>query len=172
MTARIGETFETARAVSDVLALLAAPVSADGPTAGEGDPVTGEWRVTRGEGFLIAPLWESDGLVGVYERAWTDAEQAAQGHLDSLVAELTKRWGPHRRVAMHVPLFRKQAGEPMPPLFQALSDEDCYGDLSVWGPVGESPRWVGVSVNQCDGDAPMIVVAVVSDRAVTELPER
>ncbi|MFJ2174031.1 hypothetical protein ACIOHE_14105 [Streptomyces sp. NPDC087851] len=172
MTARIGEPFETARAVADVLALLDAPVPAAGPTAGEGEPVTGEWTATRGEGFVIVPLWESEGLVGVYERAWTDAEEAAQGHLDALAAELAGRWGPGRRVAMHVPLFRKQAGEPLPPLFQALCDEECYGDLSVWGPVGGAPRWVGVSVNQCDGDAPMILVAVVSDRAIVELPGR
>jgi hypothetical protein len=172
VTARRGETFVIARAVSDVEALLAAPVPASGPTVAEGAPLTGEWSATGGEGFRIVPLWEGDDLVGVYEREWTEAEEAAQGHLDSLVAELDARWGPHRRVAMHVPLFRKQADEPMPPLFQALCDEECYGDLSVWGPPALGARWVGVSVNQSDGDAPMIIVAVVSDRPVVELPEQ
>ncbi|MGP3984228.1 hypothetical protein [Streptomyces sp. KR80] len=48
MTARAGEAFETGRAVSDVEALLAEPVPAAGPTVDEGEPVTGEWTVTRG----------------------------------------------------------------------------------------------------------------------------
>jgi hypothetical protein len=33
-------------------------------------------------------------------------------------------------------------------------------------------RWVGVSLNQCDGDAPMILVAVVTDRPVVELDDQ
>ncbi|MFG2559664.1 hypothetical protein [Streptomyces sp. NPDC048496] len=60
----------------------------------------------------------------------------------------------------------------MEPLFQALCDHDCLGDLAVWGPVaggpGGSDRWVAVTVNQCDGDAPMIIVALVGDRPVIE----
>jgi hypothetical protein len=64
----------------------------------------------------------------------------------------------------------------MPPLFQALCDNDSYGDLTVWGPVpvgGEdgADRWVGVSVGHSDGDAPLVMVAVVSDRPITELEE-
>ena len=63
---------------------------------------------------------------------------------------------------MRVPLFRHQARAPLPALFQALGDLDCFGDLTVWGPTATGGRWVAVSVNQCDGDAPMIMTAVVS----------
>ncbi|MFF0397756.1 hypothetical protein ACFYSJ_18635 [Streptomyces sp. NPDC005248] len=175
MTARMGEAFEIDRALSDIEALLAGPVPAAGPTDGEGDPATGEWTATSGEGFRILPLWESDSLVGVYAPEWNDAEEAARGHLDDLVAELDRRWGAHRKVGMRVPIFRKIADEPMPPLFQALCDQDCRGDLSVWGPVAAGPGaavvWVAASVNQCDGDAPMIIVALVSDRPIVELED-
>lgn len=93
MTARSGETFELGRAVRDVEALLAGPVPATGPTDSQGDPVTGEWTATSGEGFRILPLWESDSLVGVYAPEWNDAEEAARGHLDDLVAELDRQIG-------------------------------------------------------------------------------
>lgn len=139
MTARSGETFELDRAVSDIEALLAGPVPATGPTDSQGDPVTGEWINTSGEGFRILPLWESDSLVGVYAPEWNDADEAARGHLEDLVAELDRRWGAHRKVGMRVPIFRKIADESMPPLFQALCDKDCLGDLSVWGPVAAAP---------------------------------
>jgi hypothetical protein len=176
VTARAGETFGTGRAVSDVEALLAEPVPVSGPTVDEGEPVSGEWTVTRGEGFLIIPLWESGSLTGLYAPEWNEAVETAEEYLADLVRELDRRWGTHRKVAMHVPLFRKQAGEPMPPLFQALCDNDSYGDLTVWGPVpvgGEdgADRWVGVSVGHSDGDAPLVMVAVVSDRPITELEE-
>jgi hypothetical protein len=161
--------------VSDIEALLAEPVPAAGPTVSEGEPDTGEWTVTRGEGFLIIPLWESESLTGVYEPEWNEVEETAEGYLADLVQELYRRWGSHRKVAMHVPLFRKQADEPMPPLFQALCDKDLLGDLAVWGPVAAGPdagaRWVAVSINQCDGDAPMIMTVVVSDRPITDLEE-
>jgi hypothetical protein len=176
VTARAGEAFETGRAVSDIEVLLAEPVPAAGPTVSEGDPVAEEWTVTRGEGFLITPLWESKHLTGVYAPEWNEVDDAARGHLDCLVEELDRRWGPHREVPMRVPLFRKIASEPMPSLFQALSSKDCYGDLAVWGPVPAGPdsahRWVAISLNQSDGDAPMIMTAVVSDRPITELEEQ
>ncbi|MFB6814263.1 hypothetical protein ACFCV8_06930 [Streptomyces sp. NPDC056347] len=169
MTARSGETFGTGRAVSDIEALLTGPVPATGPTVAEGEPDTGEWSATAGEGFRFVPLWESDDLVGVYEREWEEAEEAASGHLAALVGELDRRWGAHRAVGMRVPIFRDAAGEPLPPLYRALCDADCLGDLAVWGPVGG--RWIAVSLNQCDGDAPMILVAVVTDRPITELDD-
>ncbi|WP_405677306.1 hypothetical protein OG292_22490 [Streptomyces sp. NBC_01511] len=176
MTARAGETFRTHRAVSDIEALLALPLPSAGPTVSEGEPDTGEWTATAGKGFRLVPLWEGDSLTGVYGPEWNDAEEAAEQHLAALVTELDTRWGGHRPVSMRVPLFRHQAADPMPPLFQALCDEDCYGDLAVWGPVTAEPdagrRWVGISVNQSDGDAPMIIVAVVSGAPVTELDER
>ncbi|MFP8943865.1 hypothetical protein ACLIYM_20855 [Streptomyces fenghuangensis] len=177
MTVRAGEPFDTGRAVSDVEELLGAPLPEHGPTVAEGDPDTGEWSRTRGGGFLIAPIWESEDLTGVYGSEWEAASETAESHLDSLTRELERRWGGHRKVSMRVPLFRRRSGEPVPPLFGALCDEDCYGDLAVWGPVragGAVPgarRWVGVSLNQSDGDAPMIMVVVVSDSPVTEPEE-
>ncbi|MEU5960473.1 hypothetical protein ABZ777_04630 [Micromonospora parva] len=171
VTARAGQAFDTGRAVSDVESLLAAELPTDGEPVSEGDPATGEWTGTRGAGFQIIPLWESDDLVGVYGAEWNEAEEVATANLTLVVGELDRRWGPHRKVSMHVPLFRKQAGAPMPALFQALADLDCYGDLTVWGPTAAEGRWVAVSVNQCDGDAPMIMTAVVSQFAITELPD-
>ncbi|WP_189541222.1 hypothetical protein [Streptomyces gelaticus] len=169
MTARAGETFGTVRAVRDIEALLAGAVPAAGPTADEGEPDTGEWSATAGEGFRIVPLWESDGLVGVYGPEWQQAEEAAAGHLAALVGELDRRWGTHRTAGMRVPIFRHGAGESLPPLYRALCDRDCLGDLTVWGPV--EGRWIAISLNQCDGDAPMILVAVVADRPIVELDD-
>ncbi|QHW33819.1 hypothetical protein GZH47_25490 [Paenibacillus rhizovicinus] len=60
---------------------------------------------------------------------------------------------------------------PTMTLFQALLDKDCYGDLAVWEPVS-ARRWVAVSVGHSDGDAPMIMVAVVCDQPITELEEQ
>ncbi|MFD7442901.1 hypothetical protein [Streptomyces sp. NPDC059909] len=175
MTARAGETFETGQAAAEIEALLAEPVPATGPTVTEGDPVSGEWTVTRGEGFVSVPLWEGDSLTGVYAPEWNDAEEAAEAQLADLVEELDRRWGSHRPVSMRVPIFRNIEDQPMPALFQALCDEDLLGDLAVWGPVpagsATNGRWVAVSLNQSDGDAPMIIAAVVSDRPIIELDE-
>ncbi|MFI2712157.1 hypothetical protein ACH495_18735 [Micromonospora sp. NPDC018662] len=74
-------------------------------------------------------------LTGGYGRAWTDTEEAATENLALVLRELARRWGPHRPVSMRVPLFRAQAGEPMPPLFRSLCDADCHGDPAGWGPV-------------------------------------
>ncbi|MET7705949.1 hypothetical protein [Micromonospora sp. NPDC005413] len=171
MTVRAGEAFETRRAVSDIESMLAAALPTQGAPVTEGDPTTGEWTGTRGEGFRITPLWESEDLTGVYEAEWNRAEEAAEANLALVVRELDHRWGPHRQVSMRVPLFRDQAGQPMPTLFQSLCDMDCYGDLTVWGPTAAEGRWIAVSVNQCDGDAPMIMTAVVSHLPIIELPD-
>jgi hypothetical protein len=171
VTARAGQAFDTGRAVSDVETLLAEGLPTDGAAVQEGDPATGEWTGTRGAGFRIIPIWEGEDLTGVYSPAWNEAEEAATANLALVVGELDRRWGPHRKVCMRVPLFRKQAGTPMPALFQSLSDMDCYGDLTVWGPTPTEGRWVAVSVNQCDGDAPMIMTAAVSQFTITELPD-
>jgi hypothetical protein len=161
--------------VSDIGALLAESVPTTGPTVSKGDPATGAWTGTGGEGFVIASLWAGKALTGVYAPEWNEAEEAAEAQRATLVGELDHRYGPHREVAMRVPLFRKIAGDPMPPLFQALCDEDLLGDLTVWGPTrigpGAAPRWLAVSLNQSDGDAPMILCAVVSDRPITEPQE-
>ncbi|EFE67373.1 predicted protein [Streptomyces viridosporus ATCC 14672] len=177
MTARAGEPFDTNRAASGIEAALSAPVPTAGPTADEGEPATGEWTVTRGEGFLLLPLWESEALTGVYGARWNDAEAAAEANLAALVAELDRRWGPHRTLSMRVPLHRGRTGEPLPEPFRTLAARDCYGDLAVWGPVRPggppaAPRWLALSLNQSDGDAPMIMTALISDRPLTEPADR
>ncbi|WP_433317499.1 hypothetical protein ACQP0U_09215 [Micromonospora sp. CA-269861] len=171
MTSRAGAVFDTGQAVSDIEALLVADLPTGAVPVSEGDPATGEWTGTRGEGFRIVPLWESEALTGVYGAEWNQAEDAAEANLALVVAELDRRWGAHRKVSMRVPLFRDQAGEPMPALFQSLCDLDCYGDLAVWGPTAADGRWIAVSVNQCDGDAPMIMTAVVSQPPIIELSD-
>ncbi|AWW37830.1 hypothetical protein [Streptomyces cadmiisoli] len=177
MTARSRRAFDAAGALSGLDALLTEPLAGAGAaTADEGAPDTGEWTATKGAGFVLVPLWEGEALTGVYAQEWSAAEEAAEGHLAALVRELDGRWGAHRAVGMRVPLFRAQAGEPLPEPFQALADHDCFGDLAVWGPVtaapGAGPRWVAVSLNQSDGDAPMILTALVTDRPITEPAER
>lgn len=175
MTVRAGEAFEASRIVSHIDGLLAGPLPRTGLTTSEGAPDTGEWTVTRGQGFVIAPLWEGEARTGVYGTEWNETEEEAQQQLASLIRKLDHRWGPHQRIGMRVPLFRHLAAESMPPLFQALCDADCYGDLTAWGPIppeaADGPRWVAVSLNQSDGDAPMIMTGVVSDRPITELDD-
>ncbi|GAA3495673.1 hypothetical protein GCM10019016_027730 [Streptomyces prasinosporus] len=180
MTARAGEPFDADRATSDIEAALSAPVPAAGPTTSEGEPDTGEWTVTRGAGFLLLPLWESEALTGVYGPEWNDAEAAAEANLAALVAELDRRWGPHRTVSMRVPLHRSRTGAPLPEPFRTLTAKDCHGDLTVWGPVPpdgpptapRAPRWLALSLNQSDGDAPMILTALISARPIEEPDER
>lgn len=171
MTARAGEAFDAERAAAEVGALLAAPVPAGGPTTAEGDPATGEWTVTVGAGFRIVPLWEGDPLTGVYAPEWNDAEEAAEAHLSALAEELDRHWGAHRTVRLHVPLMRWQTGSPVEPLFAALFAEDLYGDLEVWGPVDPGGRWIALALGHSDGDAPLVLAALVSDRPVTEPPD-
>ncbi|MFG3403546.1 hypothetical protein [Streptomyces sp. NPDC048142] len=168
MTSRAGEPFDADRAAAEVTGLLTAPVPATGPTAAEGDPATGEWTVTVGEGFRIVPLWEGDPLGGVYAPEWNEAEEAAAGHLAVLARALDDRWGPHRAVRLHGPLMRWQGGGPVEPLFEALFAEDLYGDLVVWGPVESGGRWIALALGHSDGDAPLVLAALVSDRPVAE----
>lgn len=166
MTARAGEPFDRQRALSGIESALSAPLPDSGPTANEGEPVTGEWVSTRGEGFLLFPLWESETLTGVYGREWNDAETAAEANLAALVTALDARWGPHRTLTMGEPLLRRPDGEP----FRTLVAKDCNGDLTLWGPLpGPAPRWVAVSLNQSDGDAPLILTALVTDRPLTSV---
>ncbi len=163
MTARAGEPYDTRRAVSAVESALAAPLPGPGPTADVGEPVTGEWLSTGGEGFLLFPLWESEALTGVYDRDWTDAETEAEANLAALVTELDTRWGPHRTLPLLGPESARPAGEPL----RTLLAKDCTGDLALWGPLpGPAPRWAAVSLNHSDGDAPLILTALVTDRPV------
>ncbi|MFW3471941.1 hypothetical protein ACN24M_11375 [Streptomyces microflavus] len=175
MTSRAGELFVLPRAVAEAEQLLAAPVPPTGPTTAQGAPVTGEWTATEGAGFRIVPLWEGDPLTGVYAPEWNDAEEAADAHLAALAQELDRRWGPHTTVRLHVPLRRwLSGGSPVEPLFQALFAVDLYGDLTVWGPVGAAgpggsgDRWFAVTVGHSDGDAPLVLAALVSEGPLTE----
>ncbi|MFJ6431127.1 hypothetical protein [Streptomyces sp. NPDC091416] len=183
MTSRGGETFDIARAVSEIDELLARPLPEAGPTAHEWLPFTQEWTLISGSGLLIAPLWESDSFTGLRGSEWDEASEAGENNLAALADALDARWGPHRRTGMRVPIMRRIANEPMPLLFRTLCDNDLLGDLVVWGPTGSpgwsagagpgaaGPRWVGVSVSQCDGDAPMILTATVTGQPLTELQE-
>ncbi|MFH9396377.1 hypothetical protein [Streptomyces sp. NPDC017556] len=168
MSSRAGEEFDAERAAAEVTELLAAPVPATGPTVVEGDPDTGEWTVTVGEGFRIVPLWEGRSLTGVYAPEWNEAVEAAEGHLESLARESGARWGPHRPVRLHVALLRWEAGASVEPLFEALFTADLYGDLVVWGPFAPDGRWIALTVGHSDGDAPMVLAALVSDRPIIE----
>lgn len=163
MTARAGETFDVHRAVSDIDAALTTDLPESGPTTHAGEPGTGEWTHSVGDGFRLLPLWEGDYLVGVYGPEWTAAEEEAQQHLAALTSALDSRWGPHREVAMGPALWNPPTTEP----FRTLVGKDCLGDLNVWGPVSTPHRWVAISLNQSDGDAPMIVVALVAARPIT-----
>jgi len=166
VTSRAGEAFHTARALADVEALLTAPLPGAGPVVIEDDPETGEWTGTGGPGFRVVPLWEGASRVGLYGPEWNEAEEAAEARLASLTEELDRRWGPHDSVPMHVPLRLYQGGAPVGPLFGALFRQDLYGDLTVWGPVGGTGRWVGVTLGAGDGDQPLVMSALVSDRPV------
>ncbi|MEU8524355.1 MULTISPECIES: hypothetical protein [Streptomyces] len=123
------------------------------------------------EGFAILQLWEGPSLIGVYEQEWAEAEATAEARLAAVRDALDARWGPHRKVGMRVPIFRASRDTLMPPFFQALVDRYLLGDLAVWGPVGDQARYVGVSLNQSDGDAPMIVAAAVSEHPIVELED-
>ncbi len=150
----------------------AEPLRGGGPTELEYDPYTGEWVRTRGEGFVLAPLWESRSLYGVSYEEWHDVVDGGDLNAMSLVAALTRRWGAPRTVVMRPVMFQPLPCEPMPPVLEALSDVDNYGDLTVWGPVPAGPggaaRWVGVSVKHCDEKAPLVLMAVVADREIVE----
>ncbi|MCN9244449.1 hypothetical protein NGF19_27325 [Streptomyces sp. RY43-2] len=173
MTHQYGDAFDRDRAVADIEALLATPLPEAGPTQSEEDPVTEEWVKDVGEGFVLAPLWESGYLAGVPGEEWNAEVEGADLKALDVAADLTRRWGTPRKVAMHGAMFRAEAGEPVPPLHQALCDADNYGDLTVWGPVPAGPqgadRWVGISVGHCDDDAPLVLMAVVSDREIEEV---
>ncbi|MFJ2948219.1 hypothetical protein ACIO8H_11360 [Streptomyces sp. NPDC087226] len=160
MTAREGEPFDLPRAVSAVETALSAALPASGPTTDQGEPGTGEWASTHGEGFLLLPLWESEALTGVYGREWNEAEERAEMHLTALAAHLDARFGPHRTLVM------RPTGVARPEPFRTLVAKDCLGDLKVWGP-SPSGRWAALSLNQSDGDAPMILTALITDRPLS-----
>jgi hypothetical protein len=171
VTSRTGEAFDATRAAGEVTDLLAAAVPADGPTSAEGDPATGEWTVTTGAGFRIVPLWESEPLTGLYDPEWSAAVDVATGHLAAVRELLEPAWGPSRTIGLDGPLVRWQQDRPVEPLFEALFDEDLYGDLQVWGPIGPTGRWVAVTVGHSDGDAPLVLAALVADQPINQPAE-
>ncbi|OCC12973.1 hypothetical protein [Streptomyces sp. PTY087I2] len=171
MTSRAGEPFELGRALTEIEELLAVPLPPTGLTTALGDPATGEWTATQGPGFRIVPLWEGDPMTGVYAPEWSDAEEAAEARLMSLAVELGRRWGPHTEVPLHGPLLRWQGGSAVDPLFEALFRQDLYGDLVVWGPVGADGRRLALTLGRSDGDQPLVLAALVSDRAVAASDE-
>ncbi len=120
-----------------------------------------------GPGFRIVPLWEGDPLTGVYAPEWNGAEEAAEAQLASLAAELDRLLGPHTTVPLHGPLLRWQGGSAVDPLYEALFDEDLYGDLAVWSPEAPAVRRLAVTVGHSDGDAPLVLAALVCDRALS-----
>jgi hypothetical protein len=168
MTSRVGETFDADRAAAEVDALLTAQVPAEGPTAAAGDPDTGEWTFTVGAGFRIVPLWEGEALTGLYDAEWNEAADIGTANLASLTKALEARWGPHRRIRLDGPLMRWQGGSPVEDLYAALFAEDLYGDLNVWGPVGSTGRFVAAIVGHSDGDAPLVLAALVTDHPITQ----
>jgi len=168
--------FDLREALATVEGALSAPVPGSGPAARDSDPATGEWAGTRGEGFLLLPLWEGPWLTGVYGADWNAAEERAEAHLAALTEELDQRWGAHRTVSLRVPLFLTRSG-PRPPLpepYRTLAELDYFGDLTVWGPLrpsGTGPRWLALSLQQPDGDAPMVLTALITTRPLEELPD-
>ncbi|MFD7689310.1 hypothetical protein [Streptomyces sp. NPDC059781] len=170
MTPHADTPFDLPSAVSAIETALSSPLPTSGPTTGQGDPLTGEWTSTRGEGFLFFPLWQSASLTGVYGREWNEAEARAESHLAALTAHLDAHWGPHRTLNMRAPLLRRGSGERFPEPFHTLSAKDCYGDLTLWGPLPRT-RWAALSLNQSDGDTPLILTALITDHPLTEPPD-
>jgi hypothetical protein len=166
-----GTPFDVADAVAAVDALLDPPLPENGPTRWE--PSKGEgWSGSYGAGFRLKLLWESRAYFGVPGPEWDAAQEEAEAYLTALTRALGKRWGPPRQVSMRAFLLDEVDDESVPPLFTELRSFDLYGELMVWGPVGSrhGPRWVAVSVGQCDEDAPHMMVAAVSDAPIEELP--
>ncbi|MEU2822847.1 hypothetical protein ABZ763_11350 [Streptomyces bacillaris] len=166
MTSRAGEPFELGRALTEIGRLLTVPLPPTGLTTALGDQATGEWTATQGPGFRVVPLWEGDPLTGVYAPEWNGAEEAAEAQLAFLKAELDRLLGPHTTVPLHGPLLRWQGGSAVDPLYEALFDEDLYGDLAVWSPEAPAVRRLAVTVGHSDGDAPLVLAALVCDRAL------
>ncbi|GAA0599167.1 hypothetical protein HPO96_21710 [Kribbella sandramycini] len=168
MTARYGEPFDAARAETEVTELLVADVPAAGPVTAAGDPATGEWTHTTGPGFRVIPLWEGGDLTGLYEADWTAATETAEAHLKHLAAALSATWGPPRVISIDGPMLKHQMGQPVEPLYRALFAQDLYGDLHLWGPI--ETRWPALVLGHSDGDAPLVLAALISTQEITQPP--
>ncbi len=147
--------------------LLVTDVPAAGLTTAEGDPATGEWTGTTGAGFRIVPLWEGESLTGLYDAAWEAAEGIGTTHLTRLTEVLSAQWGPHQRITLDGPLLQWHQSQPVHSLFQALFSQDLYGELHVW-PVDN--RWIAITVGHSDGDAPLVLAALVSTEPIQQPP--
>lgn len=166
-----GTPFDVGRAVAAVDALLAEPLPASGPTQWEPSKEEG-WSGSYGAGFRLKLLWESRSYFGVPGAEWDAAQEEAEEYLTALTRALEERWGPHRVVSMRAFLTGEADDESVLPLFAELRAFDLYGELMVWGPVASphGPRWVAVSVGQCDDDAPHMMVGGVIDVPIEEPP--
>jgi hypothetical protein len=175
VNAHESEAFEAARALAKIDVLLAGDIPASGPPVSEIEPYTGAAYSVRGEGHAITELWSGRDLLGVYEAEWQAEQDLAYGHRDELLKRLDARWGAHRDVGTYVAVMWSDGDPELPPLYEELRSMDALGDLHVWGPVrapgGDADRWVGISVNQIDGDRPFFLTAVVTDRPIEELEE-
>ncbi|GAA2480424.1 hypothetical protein [Streptomyces gobitricini] len=168
-----GTRADVTEAVSAVDALLSRPVPPNGPTQRE--PSRGEgWSGSHGAGFRLWFLWESRACSGgAPGPEWDAARKEAEKFLAALTRALEERWGPHREVSMRAFRLGDVDDGSVLPLFAELGAFDLYGDLMVWGPVGSprGPRWVAVSVGQCDEDGPHVLVAAVTDVPIEEVEE-
>ncbi|WP_051767258.1 hypothetical protein [Streptomyces sp. NRRL S-37] len=72
---------------------------------------------------------------------------------------------------MRALLLRRGSGEGFPEPFHTLSAKDCYGDLTLWGPLPPtlpSPPLGRPLPQQSDGDAPLILTVLITDHPLTE----
>ncbi|MGW1883986.1 hypothetical protein [Streptomyces sp. NPDC001970] len=161
--------FSLPGAVAAIDDLLAGPVPVDGPTHREADDETG-WTGSHGPGFRLAPLWESRSYFGVPGTEWDAAQEESEEYLLSLSVELGKRWGPHHEISFRAYLMGEVPEESIDPLIAQIIELALYGELYVWGPLDtpHGPRWVAISVSQCDGDAPHIMLGAVSSVPVPD----
>ncbi|MFF8830351.1 hypothetical protein [Streptomyces sp. NPDC015131] len=181
-----GTPFDARQAARAVETLLGESVPATGPAqwepSGDGD---GEgWSGSHGAGFRLARLWESrphDSRAQdsrAHARVPGDpgpdaAREEAAAHLADLSSALESRYGPPRTVDLRtLPAAQDGDDPPAPPLLAELDAFGLHEALLVWGPVPSphGPRWVAVSVGQCDADAPHLMVVALSDVPIEEPP--
>ncbi|MHC3393547.1 hypothetical protein ACLQ2E_29425 [Streptomyces lavendulocolor] len=165
-----------AAALDAVDTLLDGALPASGPVQREPSP-DGGWGGSHGAGFRLEPLWE--GACHGDPEGERDAGQEETGErLAALTSALEDRWGPHREVSLRALPSGEGGDGPVLPLLEELRSVDGDGPgprgaLLVWGPVvtPHGPRWVAVSTAPCDGDAPPMTVAAVSDVPIEEAGE-
>ncbi|QGV78811.1 hypothetical protein [Streptomyces ficellus] len=166
-----GTPFDVSAVLAAVDDLLGMSVPSSGPTAWEPGQAEG-WSASHGDGFRLRLLWKSRAYTEVPGSERDAAREEAAEYLAALKETLDERWGEHRVVGMGAFARGEVDEESVPPLFDELRTFALYEDLLVWGPVGSDhgPRWVAVTVGQCDEGAPHLMVAGVSAVPIEELP--